>query len=100
MHLLYCDESNLEEKSGDFFVYGGLVVSMSAAFSLSQAIDKIRAKAKFPKDANLKFNPKPHHLSHQDFNGVKQSVIEAAINHDCKFLTSMILHDVATSPAD
>jgi hypothetical protein len=25
MHLLYCDETNLVERKGDFFVYGGLL---------------------------------------------------------------------------
>lgn len=100
MYLLYCDESNLEKKDNDFFVYGGLVVEAEAARSLSFAVDAIRKSAKIPKEFVLKFNPGPGHLSHQDFIALKQAVIEAAIEHGCLFLASLILHNVATSPDD
>jgi hypothetical protein len=100
MYLLYCDESNLEEKDNDFFVYGGMVVDGQAAQSLSLAVDSIRQSAKVPLDFIFKFNPGPEHLSHKDFIALKQAVIEAAIAHGCVFLTSMILHNVATSPAE
>ena len=26
LHLFYCDETNLEERAGDFLIYGGLVI--------------------------------------------------------------------------
>jgi hypothetical protein len=100
MHLLYCDESNLEEKDNDFFVYGGLVVDGQAAQSLSLEIDTIRESAKIPRDFILKFNPGPKHLSHEEFISLKQAVIDAAISHSCVFLTSMILHNIATNPND
>lgn len=98
MHLLYCDESNLEPKDNDFFVYGGVAIEAGAALSLSQAIEKIRLDAGVPKDFVLKFNPGPKHLNHQQFSALKQAVIEAARGHGCLFLTSLILHNVATSP--
>jgi hypothetical protein len=32
MHLFYCDETNLERRENDFFVYGGLIIpGVSAA---------------------------------------------------------------------
>lgn len=100
MYLLYCDETNLEERNNDFFVYGGLVIDAQKAHSLSLAIDTIRDTAKIPPDFILKFNPGPGHLSHGDFISLKQAVIESAISHGCILLTSMILHNVATSPSD
>ncbi|MHB1117824.1 DUF3800 domain-containing protein [Sideroxydans sp.] len=100
MYMLYCDESNLEEKDNDFFVYGGLVINGEAAQSLSLAIDSIRRTFKVPQRFVLKFNPGPEHLSHQDFIALKQAIVEAAIAHECIFLASMILHNVATSPAE
>jgi hypothetical protein len=36
MYLLYCDESNLEERSGIFFVYGGLAIHSDAALQISR----------------------------------------------------------------
>jgi len=100
VYLLYCDESNLEEKDNEFFVYGGLVIDGKAAQSLSLELDSIRQNFKIPKDFILKFNPGPEHLSHQEFIKLKQTIIEAAITHGCIFLTSLILHNIATSPDD
>lgn len=98
MYLLYCDESNLEKKDNDFFVYGGLVIEAQAAYSLSLAIEAIRQTAGIRPDYILKFNPRPDNLSHKDFTDLKQAIIEAAISHGCIFLTSLILHNVATNP--
>jgi hypothetical protein len=100
LHLLYCDESNLEERSGDFFVYGGLVIASDSALAFTQSIEAIRRRARIPDDFVLKFNPRPDHLSHQDFLELKQVVIESVVAHGCVFLTSMILHDIATNPVD
>ncbi|MEK7882973.1 DUF3800 domain-containing protein [Methyloversatilis sp. NSM2] len=98
MYLLYCDESNLEEKDNDFFVYGGLAVEANAAVALSAAVEKIREDAGIAPDFVLKFNPGPKHLTHQEFSAVKQAVIQAAVQHKAIFLASLILHNVATSP--
>lgn len=100
MQLIYCDETNLEERNGVFFVYGGVSVSDQKMLALSQAIDEIRKKYGVPTDFRLKFNPGPKDLSHQDFIELKQSIIEEAIRHDSHLFASLILHDVATSPND
>lgn len=98
MYLLYCDESNLEEREDDFFVYGGLAIEAEAAVALSTTMDAIRREAGFPPDFVLKFNPRPKHLNHQQFSFVKQRVIQAAVDSRATFLSSLILHNVATSP--
>ncbi|WP_036129619.1 DUF3800 domain-containing protein [Marinobacter nitratireducens] len=98
MQLIYCDETNLEEKKGIFFVYGGVSVSDTNMLALSKAIDEIRDKYGVPANFRLKFNPGPKDLHHQDFINLKQSIIEEAIRHDCRLFASLILHDVATSP--
>ena len=59
MHLLYCDESNLEERAGDFLLYGGLMVDPARAGALSAAVDELRAQHGVPRDYHLKFNPGP-----------------------------------------
>jgi hypothetical protein len=59
MHLLYCDETNLVERKGDFFVYGGLCIASDQAAELSRRIDKLRAEAKVPPLFELKFLPPP-----------------------------------------
>ena len=100
MYVLYCDETNLESHPGDFFIYGGIAVHSDNAFTLSSDIDAIRTKHGVPRDFLLKFNPKPDCLDHDGFKQLKQIVIEIAVRHDVKLLTSVILHDIATSPDD
>lgn len=97
MYLLYCDETNFEKVSGDFFVYGGVTVAPKAAASLDKSIETIRAKLTVPRDYVLKFNPGPQNFSHQQFIEFKQAVIQSAIDHGCKLLVSLCLHDIATS---
>jgi hypothetical protein len=98
MHILYCDETNLEERKGDFFVYAGVVVEGSRARNLSHRIDAIRTAASVPPDYKLKFNPGPKQLDNQGFIELKKAIIAAAIDAKVGLLVSVILHDIATSP--
>lgn len=98
MYLLYCDESNLQERDGDFLVYGGLLVASEQAKSLSRAIDQIRAHAGVDKRFKLKFNPGPENLDHAEFINLKKKLIEAAIEHGAKLVMYFILHNIASSP--
>ena len=70
------------------------------ALELSKTIEEMRSSAGVPTDFLLKFNPSPENLSHLEFNKLKQKVIEAAAQHGCTFFSSLILHDIATSPDD
>jgi hypothetical protein len=100
MRLLYCDETNMQERAGDFFVYAGLVVDGDRAQALSQRVDRIRREARIDRAFRLKFNPKPDNLTHPEFNAVEQAVMETAIEYGCLLLASVILHDIATNPDD
>lgn len=98
MDLLYCDESNLEERSGDFLIYGGLIFDGERARALSLAIDNIRLRLGVPADYKLKFNPGPEGFTHAQFIELKQSVLECAVDHGAKMLTYVVLHDLAKNP--
>jgi hypothetical protein len=98
MHLLYCDESNLEERSGDFFVYAGTVIDVANARDLSDRIEKIRTDAKVPTDYRLKFKPGPDHLNNQQFNDLKKTIVAAAAETKAYLFASVVLHDIATNP--
>ena len=97
MYLMYCDETNLEEKPGIFFVYGGISVEVDGALALSKEIDSLRVEHKIPPDFILKFNPGPKSMDHEEFISVKQSIIELATKNECNLFTSFILHDIAKS---
>lgn len=98
MRLLYCDESNLAEKAGDFLIYGGLMFESDTAGEFSKALDEIRTKWGVDRDYRLKFNPGPKGMSHQDFIALKQAVMDCAIKFDARLLVYAILHDIATNP--
>jgi hypothetical protein len=98
MHLLYCDETNLEERAGDFLLYGGLMIEGARAGELSAAIDAIRVRHGVPRSYLLKFNPGPSKFSHQRFIDLKQDVLIASRDHGAKLLIYAVLHDIARSP--
>lgn len=98
MHLLYCDESNLAEKAGDFLIYGGVIIDAATAREFSREIDEIRGGFGVERAYRLKFNPGPKGMSHQDFIKLKQAVLECAVKYRAQFIAYAILHDIAKSP--
>lgn len=97
MNLLYCDETNFGKTSGDFFVYGGVVVHAAQAAALSAKIESIRTNLGVPRDYVLKFNPGPKDFSHAKFIELKSAILQAAVQGGCKLLVNLLLHDIATS---
>lgn len=98
MHLLYCDESNMEERAGDFLIYAGLAIDGERALDLSQEIDAIRVRLGVPRDYRLKFNPGPEGFTHAQFIELKRQVIAAAVDHGVGLLAYVVLHNIATNP--
>lgn len=98
MQLLYCDESNMEERDGDFLIYAGLVINGDQALELSRQIDRIRQNLGVPRDYRLKFNPGPANFTHVQFIELKRQVIAAAVATGVGLLAYVVLHNIATNP--
>lgn len=98
MHLLYCDETNLEERAGDFLIYGGLMIDADRALDLSLAIDDLRGRYGVNRDYRLKFNPGPEGLSHAQFVALKQEALEIIAAHGARLIAYVILHGIAVDP--
>lgn len=98
LHLFYCDETNLEERAGDFLIYGGMVIDGATAREFSAAMDELRTRHKVPRDYHLKFNPGPANLTHPQFIALKQEVLELAARFGARLVVYVILHDIATNP--
>jgi len=45
MYLFYGDETNLNAKENEFFIYGGIAIPGDRALELSHVIDNIRGNA-------------------------------------------------------
>ena len=95
MYLLYCDETNMEEKSGDFLVYAGISIPPETAQQLSVDIEQARAQRKVPADFHLKFNPGPKNLDHGEFIGLKEEILRKAAEHGVRLFAYVVLHDIA-----
>lgn len=98
MHLFYCDETNLEERAGDFLIYGGLIIDGATAKEFSLAVDELRERHGVPRDYQLKFNPGPRSFTHEQFIELKREIIQIASNFEAKFVVYTILHDIAINP--
>lgn len=98
MHLLYCDESNLEAKAGEFLIYAGVMIDGASASDLSRSISDIREKLNVPRDYRLKFNPGPPGFTHEQFVELKSNVITTAVEHGVGLIAYVVMHDIATSP--
>lgn len=96
MHLIYCDETNLEERAGDFLIYGGLIIDGATAKDFSAAVDELRKQHGVPRDYRLKFNPGPEGLDHTRFIALKQQVLEMANQFGAKLMAYAVLHDIAS----
>lgn len=94
MKLIYCDETNMQVKNGDFLIYGGLVVDSSIILKLTNRIWKIREEYGIDREEKLKFNPGPRQLDHQQFLSLKSDLLNAAIETGCKLLVYNVLHDL------
>jgi len=97
MYLLYCDETNFQKLTGDFFVYGGIVIETTKAAGLAAELISIRTQYKVPAEFLVKFNPGPDGMSHKDFVSFKQAYMAAAAKYDVKLLVNLLLHDIATN---
>ena len=96
MHLLYCDETNLDPRHGQFLIYGGLLVPPGQAMEISRHIDAVRQRYGVVPEFRLKFNPKPDNMDHQQFIALKQELMEMLTASGCKLFAYVVLHDIAS----
>jgi len=102
MYLLYTDEVNIDPRSSDFFIYGGIGVEACQAATLSIDIDRLRQEYGYNPEDLLKFNTRerPDHISPESHREIKRRVIEAAAANNVHIFASIILHSIATSPEE
>lgn len=88
----------MEERTGDFLVYGGVVVPGENAKALSEDIRLIRQKAGIAANERVKFLPPSPPCDHKAYIRVKQAIIEAAIKREAILIAYLVLHDLAKNP--
>jgi len=102
MYLLYTDEVNVDPRSSNFFIYGGVSVDANQAASLSRRIDHLRQEYGYMPENLLKFttHERPDTISPETHKMIKRRVIEEAGAHGAILFASVILHNIASSPEE
>lgn len=97
MYWLFTDETNTTDKEGDFFIYGGVIVTPDTAGKLHAAVEQIRHKYGYKDGDQFKFQTKsrPPHVSVEDFAAAKAEANRALLDHGAIVLIYVVLHDVA-----
>lgn len=97
MYWLFADETNLEPAQGDFFIYGGLIMTPEQMTAADAAIADIRSAYGLKPDEQLKFQTKgrPSRYSPKQWNEAKAEVIQAAGKIGVQMLVYVILHAIA-----
>lgn len=97
MRLIFCDETNLESRDGDFLIYGGVTIDSKKLLSLSTQIWELREKYAISRTEVLKYLPAPEKID-GDYNDFKRELIQTCIDSGCNLLTYQVLHGLAKDP--
>jgi hypothetical protein len=102
MNLLYTDETNIDPKSAEFFVYAGTMIPGNSAATLSTTIDAIRKQYGYKPNEILKFNTveRPNHITPEAHRLIKQDLLRACATYDVKMFASVVSHSIARSPEE
>ena len=98
VHVFVTDETNLNPGAkSKFFIYGGLVFDDATVKTLSDRIQQIRNQTGFLADDSLKFETgsRPGHIALANWTAAKAAVIEACIAEGARFISYLVLHDIA-----
>jgi hypothetical protein len=99
MHWFVTDETNVERNQGDFFIYGGLVLTDDQMVGLHEAVRDIRARYGYAPGDTFKFaaNTRPSQVSIEEARQAKQDALLAAEGLGVRLIVYVVLHAIAGS---
>lgn len=97
VYWLFTDETNVTDKEGDFFIYGGIIVSAEQMKSLDAAVREIRQRYGFKRGDQFKFQTKsrPEQVSIEDFTKAKAEALDLLEAHGARVVMYVVLHQIA-----
>lgn len=97
MYWRHTDETNVTEKEGDFFIYGGIIVTPEVAATLHAAVEGIRHKYGYEDGDQFKFQTasRPKQVSIGDFAAAKAEANQALLEHGAIVVAYVVLHQLA-----
>jgi len=102
VHWLVTDETNRTPAEGDFFIYGGLVLSSDQVAQLHKEIEAIRTRHGFEPTDDFKFNSRsrPSQVSAAEALEAKSEALAAAKNAGARMIAYVIHHGIAAGAGD
>lgn len=99
MYWLFTDETNVTDKEGDFFIYGGLIVTPDQMQSLHDEVLGIRARYGSMDGDQFKFQTasRPSQVTIEDFAKAKGEALASLEKHGALVVMYVVLHDLARS---
>jgi hypothetical protein len=97
MYLFVGDETNREaSRDAIFFVYGGIFLPIQELPALTKKIHEIRCEAGYTAKDELKADShsRPSQVTNGRFIAAKEQVIDACIEHKCRFIVNITPHEL------
>lgn len=97
MYWLFTDETNVTNKDGDFFIYGGLVMTGDQMLALNSEVVAIRKKYGYTDGDQFKFQTaaRPTQVSVADCTAAKAEALAALEKHGALVMMYVVLHELA-----
>lgn len=97
MYWLFTDETNVTEKEGDFFIYGGLIMNAEQMVDLNKEVIRIRQKYGYTDTDRFKFQTasRPKQVTPADFAAAKGEALAALETFGAVVVMYVVLHDIA-----
>lgn len=97
MYWLFTDETNVTDKEGDFFIYGGLMMSDAQMIALNKEVIAIRQKYGYTDGDRFKFQTasRPSQVPPEQFALAKAEALASLKKHGALVVMYVVLHDIA-----
>lgn len=96
MYILFGDETNIDVKTPNFFIYGGIFFKLDQISQINAEIEILRKKYKLDTYGELKWNRNKNCiLNSEDYSKLKLKVIEIGKKYNVKFLVHIIYTETA-----
>ena len=97
MYWLFTDETNVTDKDGAFFIYGGLIMTADQMQALNAEVVTIREKYGYLGGDQFKFQTasRPKQVSPTDFAAAKGEALALLEKHGALVVMYVVLHELA-----
>lgn len=96
MRILLADETNSNDDTSEFFIYGGLHFDIGLLPQIDAEVSEIRNRYNYRNGDALKWstNGRSEHISPKNHREAKNEVLELAYEMGAEFIPVMVLHDL------